>query len=97
MNEVKDVEYLQKYPTTGAYSLKRNHKHYQLIGCLGLTGEVWSEFFVQCKKEFHYVKEYITMLLFSEITQKLHHFYFNYYLPLSVAKAWVALERILFV
>ena len=65
MNEVKDVEYLQKYPTTGAYSLKRNHKHYQLIGCLGLTGEVWSEFFVQCKKEFHYVKEYITMLSYS--------------------------------
>ena len=84
--ELKDVEYLQKDPTTGAYSLKKSHKHYyQLIGCLGLTAEVWSEFFVQCKKEFHYERIHHDAELFYGITQKLYQFYFNYYLPLSVA------------
>lgn len=84
--ELKDVEYLQKDPTTGAYSLKRSHQYYfQLIGCLGITGEGWSEFFVQCKKEFHYERIYPDQELFSEIAQKLHQFYFTYYLPLSVA------------
>lgn len=85
--ELKDVEYLQKNPTTGAYSLRRSHQHYyyQVIGCLGLTGEGWFEYFVQCKKEFHYERIYQDTELFSIIAENLHQFYFCYYLPLSVA------------
>ena len=57
--ELKDVKYLKKSPITGVYSLKKSHQYFfQVMGCLGLSGEGWSEFFVQGKKEFHYERIY---------------------------------------
>ena len=48
--ELKDIKYLKKNPTTGVYSLKKSHQYYfQVVGCVELTGEGWSDFFVQCK------------------------------------------------
>ena len=47
--ELKDIKYLKKNPTTGVYSLKKSHQYYFQI----MAGEGWSDFFAQCKKEFY--------------------------------------------
>ena len=85
-DERKDVPYLQQDLTTGEYSLKKSHLYYyQVIDCLGISGSGWSEFFVQCQKEYHYERIYKDDNLFSNICDDLHQFYFNYFLPASVA------------
>ena len=84
--ELKDIKYLKKNPTTGVYSLKKSHQYYfQVMGFVGLTGEGWSDFFVQCKKEFHYERIYYDAEFFSNMMEKLNLFYFCYYLPALVA------------
>ena len=55
------------------------------MGCVGLTGEGWSDFFLQCKREFHYERIYYDAEFFSNMMEKLNLFYFCYYLPALVA------------
>ena len=84
--ELKHVKYLKKSPITGVHSLKKSHQYFfQVMGCLGLSGEAWSEFFVQCKKEFHHERIYYDAKFFAHMLEKLNLFYFGHYLPASVA------------
>ena len=55
------------------------------MGCLGPSGEGWSEFFVQWKKEFHHERIYYDANFFADMLEKLNLFYFSHYLPASVA------------
>lgn len=45
-DRLNNVKYLKFNRNTGTYSLKKNHAHYyQVMGCLGLTGSAWGDFF----------------------------------------------------
>ena len=51
---LSDLNYLKHNGRTGAYSLKKTHAYYyQIMGCVGLTGSAWEDFFVFCHSEFH--------------------------------------------
>ena len=51
---LSDLNYLKHNGTTGSYSLKKSHAYYyQTMGCIGLTGSAWEDFFVSCRNEFH--------------------------------------------
>jgi len=82
---LSNLKYLKCNERTGKYSLKKNHQYYyQVMGCLGLTGSCWSDFFVYCKSEFHCERIYFDEQMFNDILTKLNLFYFNYHLSSCV-------------
>jgi len=79
------LQYLKFDRRSGRYSLRKAHKYYyQMMGCIGLTGSNWCDFFVYCKEEFHCERVYFDKHLFSEIVDKLNLFFFNYHLSSCV-------------
>lgn len=84
-SHLDNLQYLKFNERNGSYSLKKTHKYYyQVMGCLGLTGSQWCDFFVYCKDEFHCERVYFDELLFSEMLDKLNLFFFDYHLNTCV-------------
>ena len=82
---LSDLNYLKHNGRTGAYSLKKTHAYYyQIMGCVGLTGSAWEDFFVFCRSEFHCARIYFDATFFSEMLEKLNRFYFDIHLNASV-------------
>lgn len=82
---LSDLNYLKHNGRTGAYSLKKTHAYYyQTMGCIGLTASAWEDFFVFCRSEFHCERIYFDPTFFSEMLEKLNHFYFDIHLNASV-------------
>lgn len=82
---LSDLNYLKHNGKTGAYSLKKTHAYYyQIMGCVGLTGSAWEDFFVFCRSEFHCERIYFDTTFFSEMLEKLNRFYFDIHLNASV-------------
>lgn len=82
---LSDLNYLKHNSRTGTYSLKKTHAYYfQTMGCIGLTGSAWEDFFVFCRSEFHCERIYFDPMLFSEMLEKLNHFYFDIHLSACV-------------
>ena len=82
---LSDLNYLKHNGRTGAYSLKKTHAYYyQIMGCVGLTGSAWEDFFVFCRSEFHCERIYFDATFFSEMLEKLNLFYFDILLTASV-------------
>ena len=80
-----DLNYLKHNGRTGAYSLKKTHAYYfQTMGCIGLTGSAWEDFYVFCRREFHCERIYFDPGFFSEMLEKLNHFFFDIHLNASV-------------
>lgn len=50
------------------------------MGCIGLIGSVWEDFFVYCCKEFYCERIYYDVDYFFEMFEKFNMFYFNFYL-----------------
>ena len=47
--QLSKLNYLKLNEAEGKYYLKKNHAHYyQVMGCLGLSGCEWEDFYVQC-------------------------------------------------
>ena len=82
---LSDLSYLKHNGRTGAYSLRRTHGYYyQTMGCIGLTGSAWEDFFVSCRSEFHCERVYFNPTFFSEMLEKLNQFYFDIHLNACV-------------
>ena len=82
---LSDLKYLKHNARSGAYSLRKTHAYYQqAMGCIGLTGSTWEDFFVYCRSEFHCERIYYEADFFAEMLEKLNLFYFNFHLPASV-------------
>ncbi|XP_068728761.1 uncharacterized protein [Montipora capricornis] len=78
---LSDLKYLKVNERSGTYSLRKTHAYYhQAMGCIGLTGSAWEDFFVYCRKEFHCERIYYDADYFSEMLEKLNMFYFNFHL-----------------
>ena len=85
LDYLSDLNYLKHNGRTGANSLKRTHAYcYQTMGCICLTSSAWEDFFVFCPSEFHCERIYFDPTFFSEILEKLDHFYFDIHLNASV-------------
>ena len=56
----------------------------ETMGCIGLTGSAWEDFFVFCRSEFHCERIYFDPPFFSEMLEKLNHFFFDIHLNASV-------------
>ena len=83
--ELKNLKYLKFNERTGTFSLRKSHAYYfQVMGCLGLTGTAWSDFYVYCSQQFHSERIYFDAGIFSEMLKDLNSFYFNFHLPASV-------------
>ena len=79
---LSDLQYLKVNERSGTYSLRKTHAYYhQAMGCVGLTGCAWEDFFVYCRKEFHCERIYYDLDFFNEMLEKLNLFYFNFHLP----------------
>ena len=79
------LKYLHRNSRSGAYSLKRTHAYYhQAMGCMGLTGSAWEDFYISCRSEFHCERIYFDSNLSEEMFEKFNTFYFNFHLPVSV-------------
>ena len=49
-DNLSELNYLKFHEQNGKYSLKKSHAyHYQVMGCMGLTGSKWEDFYVSCK------------------------------------------------
>lgn len=60
-----DLNYLKHDGRTAACSLKKTHAYYyQTMGCIGLTGSAWEDFYVFCRSEFHCERIYFDPTLF---------------------------------
>lgn len=80
-----NLQYLKLNEMSGKYQLKKVHAYYfQVMGCLGLTGSSWGDFFVFCRQEFHCERIYFDADSFSAMIDKLNLFYFNFHLLSSV-------------
>ena len=76
-----DLKYLKVNERSGTYSLRKTHaQYYQAMGCIGLTGSAWEDFFVYCQKEFHCERIYYHADYFSGMLEKFNMFYFNFHL-----------------
>ena len=64
-DNLSELNYLKFYEQNGKYSLKKSHAyHYQVMGCMGLTGSKWRTFMSPVSRNFT-VKEFILMQTFS--------------------------------
>ena len=51
---ITKLQYLKYNERNGQYSLRKSQRnYYQVMGCMGVTGVQWSDFFVYCCREFH--------------------------------------------
>ena len=85
--QLSELNYLKLNEEEGKYYLKKNHAHYyQVMGCLGLSGCEWEDFYVQCSGsgEYHLERIHFDSNLFSEMLTQLNMFYFNFHLPFCV-------------
>ena len=90
---LSDLKYLHHNSRSGANSLKKTHAYYyQVMGCTGLTGSAWEDFYISCRSEFHCEQIYFDTNLFEEMLEKLNMFYFNFDLPASVE--WFVSENV---
>jgi len=72
----QDVAFCLRVDTAGTYSLKRNHDYYyQVVGQLALSGAKYCDFIVWTKVDFHRERILPDNELWSEMNQKLSHFY----------------------
>ena len=64
--ELKDIKYLKKNPTTGVHSLKKSHQYYfQVMGCVGSLVRGGLTFSFSARRNF-VMNGYIMMLSFSQ-------------------------------
>ena len=56
------------------------------MGCLGLSGCEWEDFYDQCTEsgEYHLEGIYFDSAFFSEMLTQLNIFYVNFHLPFCV-------------
>ena len=63
---LSDLNYLKHNGRINSCSLKNTHAYYyQTMGCIGLTGSAWEDFFVFCRSEFHCERIYFDPPFFS--------------------------------
>ena len=79
--DLSKLKYLKFNERNGTYSLRKsNAYYYQMMGCMGLTGSKWEDFFIFCQQEFHCERIYFDAELFSNMLDKLNLFYFYFHL-----------------
>ena len=80
-DNLSELNYLKLHEQNGKYSLKKSHAYYyQVMGCMGLTGSKWEDFYVSCKQEFHFERVYFDADFFSNMLDKLNLCYFSFHL-----------------
>jgi len=79
--DLSKLNYLKFNERNGTYSVRKSHAYYyQMMGCIGLTGSKWEDFFVFCQQEFHCERIYFDTELFLNMLDKLNLFYFNFHM-----------------
>ena len=74
-----------KVNRNGLYCLTKAHEYYfQQMGCMGITGSAWCDFFVYCKNDYHHERIYFDQSAFNDMLEKLGIFYYAYFLPILV-------------
>ena len=84
---LSNLKYLKHNARSGAYSLRKTHAYYQqatCMGCIGLTGSTWEDFFVYCHSEFHCERIYYDADFFAEMLEKLFFLISTFTFPVSV-------------
>ena len=66
----------------GVPTLKKSHGYYdQVQGQLGITKAKWCDFVVYTDKELSIERLTLNKIHWTELKQRLTHFYFEYFLP----------------
>ena len=66
----------------GVPTLKKSHGYYdQVQGQLGITKAKWCDFVVYTDKELSIERLTLNEIHWTELKQRLTHFYFEYFLP----------------
>ena len=81
VESVVDCKYIKR-TTDLSFKLNKNHAYYyQIMGQLGITGQMWCDFYVQAHSDFHCERITFDQIFYDEIKAKLDTFYFTYFLP----------------